>query len=82
MAPCSGLSTRASSESLSPSARVVWLCSSMSTALRVSSFINRVMILCNTAYAPELNHQEHVWDELREKEFPNLVFDNRDRVRD
>lgn len=27
-------------------------------------------------YAPELNPQEHVWDELREKEFPNRVFDD------
>jgi len=27
-------------------------------------------------YAPELNPQEHVWDELREKEFPNRVFAN------
>ena len=26
------------------------------------------------AYAPELNPQEHIWDELREKEFPNRVF--------
>lgn len=26
------------------------------------------------AYAPELNPQEHVWDEIREKEFPNRVF--------
>lgn len=25
-------------------------------------------------YAPELNPQEHVWDEVREKEFPNRVF--------
>ena len=25
-------------------------------------------------YAPELNPQEHVWDELREKEFTNRVF--------
>ena len=25
-------------------------------------------------YAPELNPQEHVWEELREKEFPNRVF--------
>jgi transposase len=25
-------------------------------------------------YAPQLNPQEHVWDELREKEFPNRVF--------
>lgn len=26
------------------------------------------------AYSPELNPQEHLWDELREKEFPNRVF--------
>ena len=26
------------------------------------------------SYAPELNPQEHLWDELREKEFPNQVF--------
>ena len=25
-------------------------------------------------YSPELNPQEHVWEELREKEFPNRVF--------
>ena len=25
-------------------------------------------------YSPELNPQEHVWDELREKEFPNRVY--------
>lgn len=28
------------------------------------------------AYAPELNPQEHIWDDLREKEFPNRVFDD------
>jgi transposase-like protein len=27
-------------------------------------------------YSPELNPQEHVWDELREKEFPNRVFES------
>jgi hypothetical protein len=27
-------------------------------------------------YAPELNPQEQVWDEIREKEFPNRVFDH------
>ncbi len=31
-------------------------------------------------YAPELNPQEHVWDELREKEFPNRVFNHLDGV--
>lgn len=25
-------------------------------------------------YAPELNPEEHIWDHLREKEFPNRVF--------
>ena len=28
-------------------------------------------------YAPQLNPQEHLWDELREKEFPNRVFAER-----
>jgi hypothetical protein len=31
-------------------------------------------------YSPELNPQEHVWDELREKEFPNRVFETMDAV--
>lgn len=26
-------------------------------------------------YSPELNPQEHIWDEVREKEFPNLILD-------
>jgi len=32
------------------------------------------------SYSPELNPQEHVWDELREKEFPNRVFDSMEGV--
>jgi len=31
-------------------------------------------------YSPELNPQEHVWDELREKQFPNRVMDDMGRV--
>jgi len=31
-------------------------------------------------YAPELNPQEHVWDEVREKDFPNRVFNHLDAV--
>ena len=27
-------------------------------------------------YSPELNPVEHLWDELREKEFANRVFEN------
>jgi transposase len=26
------------------------------------------------AYSPQINPQEHLWDELGEKEFPNRVF--------
>jgi len=32
------------------------------------------------AYSPELNPQEHLWDEIREKEFPNRVFDSLEGV--
>ena len=35
-----------------------------------------IRLLALPPYAPELNPQEHVWDELREKEFPNRVFDS------
>jgi hypothetical protein len=40
-----------------------------------------VRLLRLPPYAPELNPQEHIWDELREKEFPNRVFDDLDGVR-
>lgn len=33
-------------------------------------------------YSPELNPTEHVWDELREKWFPNLVCQSLDAVED
>ena len=33
-------------------------------------------------YAPELNPQEHIWDELREKEFPNRVYADLRSVRE
>lgn len=33
-------------------------------------------------YAPELNPVEHLWDELREKAFGNLVFDSLDALED
>ena len=32
-------------------------------------------------YSPQLNPQEHLWEEIREKEFPNRVFENREGVR-
>ena len=31
-------------------------------------------------YSPELNPEEHIWDEVREKAFPNLVLDSMDLV--
>ncbi len=31
-------------------------------------------------YAPELNPVEHLWDELREKSFGNIVFDSLDAL--
>lgn len=33
-----------------------------------------IRLLRLPGYSPELNPQEHVWDEIREKEFPNRVF--------
>jgi transposase len=33
-------------------------------------------------YAPELNPVEHLWDDLREKDFHNLVFDSLDALED
>ena len=39
-----------------------------------------IRLLALQPYAPELNPQEHVWDELREKEFPNRVFNHLDAV--
>ncbi len=36
---------------------------------------DNVRLLPLPPYAPELNPVEHVWDELREKHFHNVVFD-------
>ena len=33
------------------------------------------------ACSPELNPQEHLWDEIREKGFPNRVFDSLEGVK-
>jgi len=51
--------------------------SHVSKALTVPENIRLVRL---PPYAPELNPQEHVWDELREKEFPNRVFADLDSV--
>jgi len=34
-----------------------------------------VRLISLPGYSPELNSQEHIWDEVREKTFPNLVLD-------
>ena len=39
-----------------------------------------IRLISLPAYSPELNPQEHIWDEVREKAFPNLVFDQMDLV--
>ena len=41
---------------------------------------DNIRLLTLPPYAPELNPQEHIWDELREKEFPNRVFSHLDAV--
>jgi transposase len=33
-------------------------------------------------YSPQLNPAEHLWEEIREKWFPNLVFDSLTGVAD
>ena len=40
-----------------------------------------IRLLPRPPYSPELNPQEHLWDEIREKEFPNRVFDSLDGVK-
>ena len=42
---------------------------------------SNVRLLRLPPYAPELDPQEHVWDELREKEFPNRVYADMASVR-
>jgi hypothetical protein len=39
-----------------------------------------MMVTKLPAYCPELNPTEHIWDEIREKFFPNLVFESMDTV--
>ena len=37
---------------------------------------NNLRLLSLPPYSPELNPVEHIWDDLREKEFHNRVFDS------
>lgn len=54
--------------------------SHVAKALQVPENIRLLRLPPLPPYAPELNPQEHVWDELREKEFPNRVFTDLDGV--
>ena len=48
-------------------------------ALEVPS---NVALIPLPGYSPQLNPQENVWDEIREKNFPNRVYDSMGAVRD
>ena len=50
-----------------------------SSALKVQKNMRLVSL---PPYSPELNPVEHLWDELREKAFGNLVFDSLDALED
>ena len=41
-----------------------------------------IRLIYPPAYSPELNPVEHIWDDIREKEFTNRVFDSIESVMD
>ncbi|MFC1567181.1 IS630 family transposase, partial [bacterium] len=41
-----------------------------------------IRLIEQPAYSPETNPVEHVWDDIREKEFSNNIFDSIDKVMD
>ena len=43
---------------------------------------SNVALIALPGYSPQLNPQENVWDEIREKNFPNRVYDSMSAVRD
>jgi transposase len=43
---------------------------------------DNLRLLSLLPYSPELNPVEHIWDDLREKEFHNRVFDSIDSLED
>jgi hypothetical protein len=40
-----------------------------------------IRLITQPAYSPELNPVEHLWDDIREKEFPNALHDTLDEVK-
>ena len=43
---------------------------------------DNIRLIAQPAYSPELNPVEHLWEDLREKHFPNLAFATLDEVVD
>lgn len=43
---------------------------------------SNIRLIKQPAYSPELNPVEHIWDDIREKEFANRVHDSIDSVMD
>jgi len=41
-----------------------------------------IRLITQPAYSPELNPVEHLWDDIREKEFPNVLHDTLDEVKE
>ena len=44
--------------------------------------LENMRLVCLPPYSPELNPAEHLWEEIRGKWFPNLVFKTLDAVED
>ena len=44
------------------------------------SIPDNISLILLPAYSPQLNPQENVWDEIREKNFPNRVFSTMEAV--
>jgi hypothetical protein len=40
-----------------------------------------IRLIVQPAYSPELNPVEHLWDDIREKEFPNVLHETLDEVK-
>jgi hypothetical protein len=41
-----------------------------------------IRLITQPAYSPELNPVEHLWDDIREKEFPNVLHTTLDEVKE
>ena len=66
-----------------PDERIVMVCDGAgwhgSSAIRMPENIRLVRL---PPYSPELNPVEHIWDDLREKWFHNMVFESQNALED